>query len=114
VNPVAARLDELGLQQHALQSQLDTLPQPGAQSAHKQAPDLLAQLPLVRTSVSSAPPELQRRLYDAYRLKIRYNRARHAVTLHVTVTADALPPSLPPRTPSRTPPAVTPRQMMLP
>jgi site-specific DNA recombinase len=88
---IQERFAELGRQQQALQTQVDALGQPNAQHAQPQATDLLDQLPLLTTELGTMPPALQRRLYDAYRLKIRYSRARHAITLHVTVTADALP-----------------------
>jgi hypothetical protein len=38
-----------------------------------------------------ASPELQRRLYDAYRLRVRDDRTRNAATLQITNTADGLP-----------------------
>ena len=46
--------------------------------------------PRLTASLGSAPPNLQRHPYDAYRLRVRYDRTRRAVTLQVTVTADAL------------------------
>jgi site-specific DNA recombinase len=88
---IQERFAQLGRQQQALQTQLDTLGRPDHEPTQMQAPDLLDQLPALGNSLSSAPPDLQRRLYDAYRLRIRYNRTQHAVTLQVTVTADALP-----------------------
>jgi site-specific DNA recombinase len=85
------RFAELNHQQRSLTEQRDALPQPGPHTGDQQAPELLDQLPLLTTSLGTAPGDLQRNLYDAYRLQVQYNRHRHEATLRVTITADALP-----------------------
>jgi hypothetical protein len=37
-----------------------------------------------------APEHLQRSLYDAFQLQVRYHRPRHEVTIRVTIRADGL------------------------
>jgi hypothetical protein len=52
--------------------------------------DLLDHLPQIELCLPHAPIDLQRGLYDAFNLKIIYNRERHEATLEATVTADTL------------------------
>ncbi|GAA4100707.1 recombinase family protein [Actinomadura miaoliensis] len=49
--------------------------------------DLIPQLPL---ELSDLPEDLERRLYDAFHLEIRYNRPRHEATFRVTVREDTV------------------------
>jgi site-specific DNA recombinase len=46
------------------------------------------QLPLV---LGVLPEALQRSLYDAFQIQVRYHRPRYEVTIRVTIRADALP-----------------------
>ena len=41
--------------------------------------------------MAALPEALQRSLYDAFQLQVRYHRPRHEVTIRVTIRADALP-----------------------
>ncbi len=48
----------------------------------------MPQLPFV---LGALPETLQRSLYDAFQLQLRYHRPRHEVSIRVTIRADALP-----------------------
>ena len=41
--------------------------------------------------LGALPEALQRSLYSAFQLQVRYHRPRHEVTIRVTIRADALP-----------------------
>jgi site-specific DNA recombinase len=53
-------------------------------------PGLLAALPQLPLRLAGLPEHLQRGLYDAFQLQVRYHRPRHEVTIRVTVRADGL------------------------
>ena len=54
-------------------------------------PDLLARVPQLPLVLGALPEALQRSLYDAFQLQVRYHRPRHEVTIRITIRADALP-----------------------
>ena len=54
-------------------------------------PDLLTGVPQLPLALGVLPEALQRSLYDAFQLQVRYHRPRHEVTIRVTIRADALP-----------------------
>jgi hypothetical protein len=54
-------------------------------------PDLLARVPRLQLALGVLPEALQRSLYAAFQLQVRYHRPRHEVTIRVTIRADALP-----------------------
>ncbi|MFI6391503.1 recombinase family protein [Nonomuraea sp. NPDC050540] len=56
----------------------------------RQAPDLLDALPTGVPSLDGLPEELLRRLFDVFRLRVRYDRATHIATCTVTLTGDAI------------------------
>jgi Recombinase len=51
---------------------------------------LLAALPELPLRLAGLPEHLQRGLYDAFQLQVRYHRPRHEVTIRVTIRADGL------------------------
>jgi hypothetical protein len=53
-------------------------------------PGLLAALPQLPLRLAGLPDHLQRSLYDAFQLQVRYHRPRHEVTIRVTIRADSL------------------------
>jgi site-specific DNA recombinase len=54
-------------------------------------PGLLAALPQLSLRLAGLPEQhLQRSLYDACQLQVRYHRRRHEVTIRVTMRADSL------------------------
>ena len=54
-------------------------------------PDLLTGVPQLSLVLGALSEALQRSLYDAFQLQVRYHRPRHEVTIRVTIRADALP-----------------------
>jgi len=52
--------------------------------------DLVAQLPQVSLNVLDLPGELQRQLFDAFQLEIRYDRHRQQVTIKVAIRAEMI------------------------
>ncbi len=48
-------------------------------------------LPQLSARLADLPANLQRGVYDAFALRVRYDRTTHSATLHATITADALP-----------------------
>jgi site-specific DNA recombinase len=53
-------------------------------------PGLLAALPQLPLRLAGLPEHLQRGLYDAFQLQVRYHRPRHEVAIRVTIRADGL------------------------
>ncbi|GLY80589.1 hypothetical protein Airi01_088560 [Actinoallomurus iriomotensis] len=47
--------------------------------------DLLDHIPQLQCDLTELPEDLERKLYDAFQLKIRYNRASHEVVLQVAI-----------------------------
>jgi site-specific DNA recombinase len=82
------RFGELTAAQRTKQAELDQLnahtPQAGDDA------DLLDHIPHLAYGPIELPEELERRLYDAFHLKIRYNRARHEATIQVAVREDTI------------------------
>jgi site-specific DNA recombinase len=68
------------------------LAQLAAHQSHPGPPDpgLLAALPQVPLRLAGLPEHLQRSLFDAFQLQVRYHRPRHEVTIRVTIRADSL------------------------
>ena len=54
-------------------------------------PDLLTGVPQLSLVLGAVPEALQRSLFDAFHLQVRYHRPRHEVTIRVTIRAGALP-----------------------
>ncbi len=75
----------LGSQREQLAEQLARLntPKPAAGSGDTAA--LLDALPRLDVDLALVPEEIQRRLYDAFGLEVRYSRPREEVTLRVTI-----------------------------
>ena len=74
-------------------------------------PTLLDELPNLGDILTGAPPALTERLLDAFDVQAVYNRDKHQVTIHATIT-DATPQALrdllaDPRADHNTPPAST-------
>ena len=53
-------------------------------------PGLLAALPQLPLRLAGLPEHLQRSLYDAFQLQVRYHRPRHEATIRVTIRAESL------------------------
>jgi site-specific DNA recombinase len=82
-------------ERNAARSQLAALKTPSVPAPARPADELalLAALPCTPTDLTLLPEEDQRQLYDAFHLQVRYNRAKHQLTLRVTInaaTVDAL------------------------
>ncbi len=78
----------LSAQRKALADQLARLNEPALASvAAGDNAALLDALPLLDVDLSRVPEEIQRRLYRAFGLEVRYSRPREEVTLRVTIPA---------------------------
>ncbi|WP_412521346.1 hypothetical protein [Actinomadura madurae] len=85
---VQRRFAELTATRRAKQAELDQLnadTSPGGDDA-----DLLDLIPHLPLNLSELSEDLERRLFDAFQLQIRYNRTRHEATFRVTVRADTV------------------------
>ena len=69
----------------AQQAQLNADSQPAGADTSQ-----LAELPQLPVRLAELPENLQRRLYDAFQLQVRYNKPRHEVMLRVTVREDTV------------------------
>ncbi|WP_199565308.1 hypothetical protein [Spongiactinospora rosea] len=52
--------------------------------------ELLGMIPMLRTSLGSIPPELQRELFQAFRLEIRYDDRTNVAVLNMTLDSDTI------------------------
>ena len=85
---IQRRFAELTAARHTKQSELDQInvdaPQAGDDA------DLLDQIPQLQADLTELPDGLERKLYDAFHLKVRYNRTRHEATIQVTIREDTI------------------------
>ena len=85
---VRTRLTELHQERRHLDDrvrQLDSQPQPEPVAD----PSLLDELPLIEVKrLAELPQDIQRGLYDAFHLEVRYNRTEHAATIRIRLTDD--------------------------
>ncbi len=79
-----ARFTELYTERTTLQAQLDTLTTPSDEPASD--PALLDELPFLGDIVTNAPTPLIERLLAIFDLSAVYNRDKHQLTIHATIT----------------------------
>jgi site-specific DNA recombinase len=80
----------LATQRKDLDTQLDSLTEePGAPGATDVR--LLDELPIMRADLSRVPEDLERELFAAFQLQLRYHHPTRGVTLRVTIDGQALP-----------------------
>ncbi|MFJ6589573.1 recombinase family protein [Streptomyces violaceusniger] len=80
----------LGKQRTELAEQLARLEAPKPEVRSVDSAALLDALPRLDIDLALVPEEIQRRLYDAFGLEVRYSRPREEVTLRVTVPGHLL------------------------
>ncbi|WP_405590028.1 recombinase family protein [Streptomyces sp. NBC_01190] len=80
----------LGAQRTQLAEQLARLKTPKPAARHSDNAALLEALPLLDVDLALVPEEIQRRLYTAFGLEVRYSRPREEVTLRVTIPGHQL------------------------
>ena len=88
---IRARFTDLCTQRTTLETDLAALQE--AHAEHQQDPTLLADLPYLGDILTDAPAGLTERLLDAFDIKAVYNRDKHQVTIHATIT-DATPQAI--------------------
>ena len=108
---IRARFTELYGQRTTLETELAAL-DAAAPAGQDDDPTLLDELPNLGDILTGAPPALTERLLDAFDVQAVYNRDKHQVTIHATIT-DATPQALrdllaDPRADHNTPPASDP------
>jgi hypothetical protein len=79
-----ARFTELYTERSALQGQLDTLTAPAGEPASD--PALLDELPTLGDIITDAPAGLIERLLAIFDVNAVYNRDKHQLTIHATIT----------------------------
>jgi hypothetical protein len=85
---IQRRFAELTTARRTKQSELDQInidTPPAGDDA-----DLLDQIPRLQADLTELPEGLERKLYDAFHLKVRYNRTRHEATIQVTIREDTI------------------------
>jgi len=108
---IRARFTELYGQRTTLETELAAL-DAAAPAGQDDDPTLLDELPNLGDILTGAPPALTERLLDAFDVQAVYNRDKHHVTIHATITG-ATPQALrdllaDPRADHNTPPASDP------
>ena len=86
-NRVRARFTELYTERTSIETELATLE---TAPAEQDDPTLLDELPTLGDILTDAPAALTERLLDAFDIQAVYNRDKHQVTIHATIT-DATP-----------------------
>ncbi|MFF4521309.1 recombinase family protein [Streptomyces bluensis] len=87
---IRSRYDRLDSERRTLTAELDTLQaEPSASGGRGELPDpdLIKLLPVITTRFAELPEAAQRKLYDAFRLEVRYHRLQREVGLTVTIPA---------------------------
>lgn len=77
---------QVATERRAKEQELQALPHEPASEGPGDV-SLLEQLPVHTGDLLALPEDLQRQLYDAFHLQIRYDQPKHQVTLRVTVSA---------------------------
>ncbi|GAA3757316.1 hypothetical protein GCM10022402_39540 [Salinactinospora qingdaonensis] len=85
---IRARAQRIYEERGTVQEQLRELQQHAPQ---RSAPELLEALPVGERDLAAVPEELLRRLFEAFRLQVVYDRPRHAVTVRVHLAAETVP-----------------------
>ncbi len=85
---IAERRIELRSERVALQQKLAALEDEEAAAPN---PGLLRALPVGPVELDELPEDLSRRLFEALRLEVRYNRATNIATCRVTLTGETIP-----------------------
>lgn len=80
---VRIRVAELEHERLALADELTTID--SEEDSELQNPDLIDVLPILDFQVSELPPHLQRALYEAFRLRVHYNKLNHRMRCEVTI-----------------------------
>ena len=87
---IQRRFTELAAEHRARTEELAQL-KAAAPEHPRNDPDLLTRVPQLPLALGALPEALQRSLFDAFQLQVRYHRPRHEVTIRVTIRAGALP-----------------------
>ena len=87
VRDIQSRIAEVRAEKRALQEQLKAVEKTVSEQEN---PNLLDTLPFGEIDVSKLPEELQRRLYDVFRLEIHYDFETRSVKVSATVFFEAL------------------------
>src|SRR5208283_2910828 len=82
---IRARFTELYGQRTTLETELAAL-DAAAPAGQDDDPTLLDELPNLGDILTGAPPALTERLLDAFDVQAVYNRDKHQVTIHATIT----------------------------
>jgi site-specific DNA recombinase len=85
---VQRRFADLTSARRAKQAELEDLEV--VAPADRDGAELLDLIPRLPAVLGELPEEMERRLYDAFQLQVRYDRSRHEVTVRVTVRADTV------------------------
>lgn len=84
---IQRRFAELAGQRRDAQAQLSRLNEQD-QSPASDDLSLLEEIPQMAIRLDELPEDLQRRLYDAFQLQVRYNKPRHEARIRVTIRED--------------------------
>jgi DNA invertase Pin-like site-specific DNA recombinase len=84
-----ASFADLATQAKTAQARLDDISQQAATPGNGDTA-ILDHLPVLDVNVANLPDELQRELFDAFRLQIRYHQPTRRVTLRVTINGDII------------------------
>jgi len=87
---IQRRFTELVAEHRAKTAELARLAEHPAQPEAEGDPGLLQALPQIPLRLADLPEPLQRSLYDAFQLQVRYHRPRHEVTIRATIRAETL------------------------
>jgi hypothetical protein len=82
-NRIRARFTGLCADRTAIEAELATLEEPATEPND---PTLLDELPTLGDILTDAPAGLTERLLDVFGIKAVYNRDKHQVTIHATIT----------------------------
>lgn len=88
IRHVRTRIAELKTERATKQAELDQLE---AHTLHRPNPQLLHRLPLGEPDLANLPEPTLRRLFEAFRLQIHYDKRTNTATCHLTLTAETLP-----------------------
>jgi len=85
---ITTRRAELGSEHRELTAELKRLDELEHQQPN---PELLDTLPVGACDIATLPEPVARRLFEAFRLEIHYDKTRHSALYRITLTGDTLP-----------------------
>jgi hypothetical protein len=86
IEVVKARIEELKADKQAAQAALDAIPPAEVEAEDNYLPERLARIPDLTQQLRDATPEIKRLVFQAFELRVEFDKAQRHITLSATIT----------------------------